>query len=141
MAKQQKSTNVNDENKLTPQQTLAVQLLVAGKKQVVIAGELDIAQETISRWRSNPAFAVALNAGVKDAYESTIGSLRDANTDAVKVLRDLLDNRQPRIRLSAAKSILGLHLQLDAGTLELPTTAAAIESEERRAALFEWDFG
>lgn len=177
MARQRKSSNVNGEDfpqwkvqqaakkltdeahvfmeltedgiqPLSPQQWQAIQFLVAGKRQVEVSKELNVTQETVSRWRSSPLFAAALNIALRDSYQATIGELREAKTDAIRVLRDLLDNRQPRIRLSAAQAILRLHLQLDAHVQNLPTTPAAVatnqlhvQAMQEMGSMFDFSFG
>lgn len=122
---------------LSPVQWQAVQLIVAGRRGVDVAAELDVTPETVSRWRALPVFQAALNVGVRDSYCSTIGRLRDARTGALDVLCALLQSEDERLRLSAALSVLRLHLALDAGAQALPTTPAAVAADRERAML--WD--
>lgn len=111
---------------LTPQQWQAIGLLVSGRRQVDIAEELDIAPETLSRWKAQPVFAAALNLALRESYAATLGELRDARSEAVGVLRGLLESEDERTKLAAAKSILSVGLQVDAGALALPTTPAEV---------------
>lgn len=121
---------------LTAQQWQAVRLLVSGKKQVDIAQAIGVTQETVSRWRSQPVFVAALNLALQDAYAASIGEVRDAARDALTTLRYLVTHSEDeRVRLSAALSLVRLHLQLDAGVLQLPQTPAGVEQEWRREAL------
>jgi uncharacterized protein YerC len=121
-----------EEAGLTAQQWQAIGLLVAGKKQVDIAQELGVTQETISRWRNGPLFAAALNLAVRDAYSSTIGQVRGLVTDAVAALHESLYSEDERIRMAAALAVLRLHLQLDSTAPTLPTTPADIAQQARR---------
>lgn len=117
---------------LTAQQWQAVALLVAGKKQVDIAEELGVTQETVSRWRSGPLFAAALNLAIRDAYAGTIGQVRGLVTEAVAALRESLYSEDERVRMAAALAVLRLHLQLDASAPALPGTPADIARDMKR---------
>lgn len=117
---------------LTAQQWQAVALLVAGKKQVDVAEELDVTQETVSRWRNSPVFAAAVNAGVRESYTAMIGDVRDARTDAMRVLRECMRSEDERLRLSAALATLRLSVQLDAAALALPVSPADVARESLR---------
>lgn len=121
-----------EEAGLTAQQWQAVALLVAGKKQVEVAEALGVTQETVSRWRSGPLFAAALNLAVRDAYTGTIGQVRGLVTDAVAALRESLYSEDERIRMAAALAVLRLHLQLDSSAPTLPATPADIAQQLRR---------
>lgn len=135
MARQAKSTIVNYSDGTWQ----AIQLLVAGRRGIDVAEELAVTQETVSRWRASPVFAAALNMALRDSYMSTIGAIRDARTDAVDVLRSLLASEDERVRMAAALAILRLHLQLDAGALQLPCTPAGVARVAHRAS-FDFDF-
>jgi hypothetical protein len=119
---------------LTAQQWQAVAMLVAGKKQVDVAEALGLTQETVSRWRNSPIFAAAVNAGIRESYTAVIGEVRDASTDAVKVLRECMQSEDEKLRLSAALATLRLRVQLDTTALTLPATPADVarESMQRR---------
>jgi hypothetical protein len=114
---------------LSPQQWQAIGLLVAGKRQADIAREIDVSEETLSRWRNSPIYAAALNQAVRDSYSSTIGLVRDAVADAVMAIRGCLQSEDDRVRLAAALALVKMHVTLDAPALELPTTPAQIAGE------------
>jgi predicted transcriptional regulator len=122
-----------EEAGLSAQQWQAVALLVAGKKQVEVAQELGITQETVSRWRNGPLFAAALNLAVRDSYAATIGEVRGLVKDAIAALRESMYSEDERLRLSAALSVLRLHLQLDSQAPSLPATPADIARQVRKA--------
>ncbi len=114
---------------LSPLQWQAIGLLVAGKRQADIAREIDVSEESLSRWRNSPIYAAALNQAVRDSYSSTIGLVRDAVADAVMAIRGCLQSEDDRVRLAAALALVKMHITLDAPALELPTTPAQIAGE------------
>jgi len=57
-------------NKINERQRLAAQLAASGKTGREIAAELDVAPETVSRWRSDEHFAAELNAFRNDAVDA-----------------------------------------------------------------------
>lgn len=120
-----------EEAGLTAQQWQAVQLLVAGARQVEIAKTIGVTQETVSRWRNNPMFAAALNLAVRDAYAATIGEVRGLVSDAISALKQCIYSEDERLRLSAALAVLRLHLQLDGAAPTLPATPADIAIVEK----------
>ncbi len=121
---------------LTAQQWQAVALLVAGTKQLDVASALGVTQETVSRWRHSPVFVAALNAGIRDSYVSVIGEVRDASTDAIRVLRETMQSEDERLRLMAALATLRLRVQLDVTALTLPTSPADLARESLRRRQF-----
>jgi hypothetical protein len=160
MARQQKSTNVNELDTrqvlhqvqrldseadvfmvmseetgatvLSPQQWTAIGLLVSGKRQAEVAQEIGVSQETLSRWRNSPIYMAALNQAIRDCYAGTVGMVRNVVGDAVDALKGCLQSEDDRVRLSAALALIKLHLQLDATALQLPTTPAQIADERLR---------
>ncbi len=126
---------MNEENGaavLTAQQWQAINLLIIGKRQADIAQELDVSQETLSRWKALPVYVAALNMAVRDCHAATIGQVRDIASEAVDALRGCLQSADERVRLSAALALVKLHLQLDATAPALPTTPASIANERLR---------
>lgn len=133
----------SEEYGLTAQQWQAVSLLVAGRRQVDVAQELGVTEETVSRWKTLPTFTAALNMGVRDAYEGTLGKVRTVAQDALDVLQDLLKSQDERVRLSAALSMLRLHVQLSVNVHALPVAPADIARrllEDEKHARFAEDF-
>jgi transposase-like protein len=114
---------------LLPQQWQAIGLLVAGKRQAEIATEIGVSQETLSRWRNSPVYMAALNQAIRDCYAGTVGLVRNVVVDAVEAIKGCLQSEDDRVRLSAAVTLIKLHLQLDGTALELPTTPAQIADQ------------
>ncbi len=98
-----KSTNLNES------QLLGAQLLAAGESGKVVAEKLNVAPETISRWRKQPEFEAYVNALLLDAHEATENRLRGGvATQALDVVESLLQDPEvpARVKLSAALKIL-----------------------------------
>lgn len=125
----------SEETGLTAQQWQAVALLTSGMRAVDVAQQVGVTPETISRWRAVPLFTAAYNQSVRDAYSATIGQVRDIAAEAIQTLRESLQSKDERVRLSAAMAILRVRLQLDAGALAAPTTPAAIARGMKEDAL------
>jgi hypothetical protein len=154
MARQQKSTEVNEKGThnllhlaqdldsesdvhgatvLSPQQWQAISLLVAGKRQADIAREIDVSEETLSRWRNSPIYGAALNQAVRDSYSSTIGLVRDAVADAVMAIRGCLQSGDDKVRLAAALALVKMHIELDGAAMALPTTPSKVAQIQERS--------
>lgn len=115
---------------LTAQQWQAIAMLAGGARQIDVATQLDIRQETVSRWKCDPRFTAALNLAVKEHYSSIEGIVRSAASEAVDVLRETMKSDDPRLRLSAALSVLRLHSGYTVDVSSLPTTPADVAREE-----------
>ena len=117
---------------VSPVQWQCIWLLVAGKRQIDVACELGVSQETISRWKNNPAFGAALNWALRENHESNIGEIRDLARGATAVLRETLHSEDERLRASVALSIVKMSLQIDASAQSLPSTPAEVARLEKR---------
>ena len=128
------SQSKSTETPLTGQQVQCIGQLVTGRRQSLIAAELGIAEETVSRWKNEPVFQAALNAAIQESYMAVVGATRTAATEALDTVRNLMQNAVgENIRLSAAMQILRLHSAFDAGAPTLPTSAAEVDRAQRKA--------
>ena len=104
------SKNVKQNNELSAQQAQTLALLMGGRTQRETAAELDIAEETISRWKHNDAgFIAAYNEGCQALYDASLVELLELRRAAVKALKEAVDEDQPRHadrRLKAAIAAL-----------------------------------
>ena len=92
---------------LTPQQQQALDLLLAGKTVTETAAALDVARETVSRWKHRDAgFVAAYNQGLLSAWEAGHKRLLDARAKAIDRLTDLLDEEDPQTVLKAAAALV-----------------------------------
>ena len=134
MAKVNQSQTRSTETPLSGQQVQCIGQLVTGRRQSLIAAELGIAEETVSRWKNEPVFQAALNAAIQESYMAVVGATRTAATEALETVISLMQNAtDERTRLSAALQLLRLHSAYDAGAPTLPTSAAEVDRAQRKA--------
>ena len=125
-----------DEAGLTAQQWQAIAMLAGGARQIDVATQLGVRQETVSRWKTDVRFQAALNLAIREHYAAIEGTVRSAASEAVDVLRETLRSDDPRLRLSAALSVLRLHSGYTVDVSSLPSTPADVaraEMAEREA--------
>lgn len=117
---------------LSDKQLLAVLRLARGAKVVDVAAELDVARETVSRWRSEDAFRCALNAARLELWDDARNRLRALVGGAVDVLADELENK-PRVSTAIAiLKCIGVHGAVG-GAPRGPVSLREVEREKKRA--------
>ena len=118
---------------LTAPQWTAIAMMAAGTRQTEIAQALQITPETVSRWKLDVRFSAALNVAIAENYAAIAGRVRDIASEAVEVLHDTMNCDDPKLRLTAALSVLRLHANYGAGVADLPTTPAQVARRELEA--------
>ncbi|MEA3277969.1 MAG: helix-turn-helix domain-containing protein [Pseudomonadota bacterium] len=94
---------------LTDQQREGARLAAAGWRGVDIAEQLDVAPETVSRWRKKPEYVAAIEAILSEARLEVAGRMADLTDKALDVIEDTLDYKYDRrIKLRAAIALLQL---------------------------------
>ena len=95
---------------VTPKQTQAVGLLVAGINILEVADQLDVAPSTIHRWRKCPAFRASLNQATGDVLSASLALATTARLKAIQTLVDAMTDSDfpPADRIRAAGIILTL---------------------------------
>ena len=112
------------ELQLTAQQEQVIALLLAGQTQAAAAGQVGIAPETVTRWKSGDAvFMAAYNEQRRDMWESSREKLTGLRDRAVDTVAGLLDSEHEPTRLKAALSVLDMTEVHPGG----PTDAAGVE--------------
>ena len=96
--------------KLTPQHLRAIEHLAVGETNKSVAEKLDIAPETVSRWRSDFDFQAVLNKMLHESKKSAGERLRTLTDTALATIEVVLnDSEAPhKDRLAAAFKILEL---------------------------------
>jgi len=104
---------------LAADQLAALDLLLAGKTVTEAAAAVEVARETVSRWRnSDPAFQAAYNAALQSAYDATTARLLDARGRALDRLAALVDHADPAIALKAAAALLRVGIERPKGRID-----------------------
>src|SRR5688572_21855734 len=97
------------ENALTPRQLHAIRLLVAGRKDVNVARELNINPRTLHRWRTrHPAFRAELANRRTSLWDRNADQLGSMISRALRVLARQLRDPYDRTSYRAATALLRL---------------------------------
>jgi hypothetical protein len=94
---------------LTDRQRLAVELILAGKSDAVVAREVSVSRRTVCRWRhTDSEFIAELNRRRKARWDGVADRLRELLDPAVDVLAQQLADRYEPTRYRAATALLRL---------------------------------
>ena len=88
---------------ITPAQQTAIELMLQGIKQTDIAEQIDVAAETISRWKLDSNFVAALNGARLARWESTQAALDNLAEQAIDSLTELLQSDDSKVRIESLK--------------------------------------
>lgn len=104
--------------KLKENQLAAIALLLTGMRAKEVAEKVDVAAETISRWRRDPNFISELNRLQVDIHDDARLYIRALLPEATKALAGILNNEavSPGNKLAAATKIFDLCRMTVAGS-------------------------
>ncbi len=91
---------------LNENQLLAVQLVAQGKSGKEIAKELSVTEETISRWKKQPAFIALVNDLLGQLRDTTQQKMRNLVLLALEILEKELFNEDTKNRVNIALKVL-----------------------------------
>ena len=94
--------------KLNENQLLSTHLVSIGKSGKQIAGELSVAEETISRWKKLPEFQAEVNAILLECRDNAKQRLRNLLTNSLVFLEEEMNNPESRHRVNIALKMLQL---------------------------------
>jgi hypothetical protein len=113
---QQMSTEINSSTEnvtLNSKQLHAIRLLVTGGKlKHVIAEEVGVTPETLSRWNQQPAFVAELNKARVEAHEATMQGIRNLAMKGLETLEKLLNSTNEKVQQTTAQALLDIYLKL-----------------------------
>jgi len=116
----------------TAEQTL-LSLLAAGRSVREAAASAGVSERTVYRRLASPGFQRQLAAIRDELITAALGELVGCANQAVTKLRTLLDAKEERVQLQAAKALLEQALRLrEAVTLEHRLVALERNLEHRR---------
>lgn len=91
---------------LNQNQLLAVQLVAQGRSGKEIAQELSVTEETISRWKKQPAFIALVNDLLGQLRDTTQQKMRNIVLLALEILEKELFNKGNKNRVNIALKVL-----------------------------------
>jgi len=116
---------------LTDQQREGARLAAAGWRGVDIAEHLDVAPETVSRWRKKPEFIAAIEAILNEVRSEVAGRMVELTDKALDVVEQTLEHPFDRaLKLRAAVALLqisGIGRAMQIGTTR-PANGKSAES-------------
>ena len=95
-------------NKLKENQIIATQKVAMGLTNRQIAKELNVAEETISRWKKLPEFQAGVNAILLECRDNAKQRLRNLLTHSLDLLEEEMNNPESRHRVNIALKMLQL---------------------------------
>ena len=90
---------------LNNNQLIAVQLVAQGKTGKFISKHLNVAQETISRWRKKPEFIASVNVMLNQLRDSTQQKMRNILFLSLEILEKELIKENSTIKVNLALKI------------------------------------
>lgn len=99
-------TNHHENSQLTDQQLQAIFLLVQGCSDREVVEQLEVARETVCRWRhDNPHFIAELNRRRKALWDGAHDKLRGLLGKTTDALEHALDQYDPKVAIELLKAI------------------------------------
>ena len=95
-------------NKLKENQIIATQKVAMGLTNRQIAKELNVAEETICRWKQTPEFQAEVNAILLECRDNAKQRLRNLLTNSLDLLEEEMNNPESRHRVNIALKMLQL---------------------------------
>ena len=122
----------NENQRLTPRQLQVIPHILACSTYEEAAKRAKITSKQIYEWLLNPTFKEELTSRRTEAYCHALSTLKTSSLKAVQTLISLLDNEDPRIRLSASDKVLA-HTLKGVEYLGFEERLSEIESQVDRA--------
>ena len=91
---------------LNNNQLIAIQLVAQGKTGKFISGHLNVAEETISRWRKKPEFIALVNEMLKQLRNSTQQKMRNILFLSLEILEKELIKENSSVNINLALKIV-----------------------------------
>ena len=95
-------------NKLKENQIIATQKVAMGLTNRQIAKELNVAEETICRWKQTPEFQAEVNAILLECRDNAKQRLRNLLTNSLNLLEEEMNNSESRHKVNIALKMLQL---------------------------------
>ena len=125
-------TKTDKSRQLSEQQLNAVEYILQGMSDRVVAEKCNVTRQTIWEWRNrDPLFIAALNQRRQEVWAGSRERLKNLATKALDVFERSLDNEDPKIQLVAAQTILKRVIPDNITSPTGPTTAEGV--------IYQWE--
>lgn len=122
IAQEERENFENEKRAISEKQSLAIPLILAGKTDKEVGDVIGVSRYTIISWRHDSSFAEELHTEREILRESQLQALSTTITKAFKVVEELLEDKNPQVRLKAALGILkGVNFQPQVIPKRLPS--------------------
>jgi hypothetical protein len=126
------------QNELTPQQEIAVEMMMDGKTDLEISKKLKMRRQTINEWRNhNMDFIFELQLRRSQVWEKQRDKMSHAVDKAFDILIKNLDNKDEKIRLAVAMQLVRMTGVQENLKNKTPMDAKTIEDNKYKAALHQ----
>ena len=95
-----------EKHEITEKQSLAIPLMLAGKNDQEVGDVIGVSRYTIISWRKDSSFVEELHEARALLRESQLQELSATITKAFNVVEELLEHKDPQVRLKAALGLL-----------------------------------
>jgi len=127
-------SNKNSNNqKLSTRQLLALPHILSAPTLEEAGKRASISPKQIHEWMKDPTFQTELQTQRNSIFCNALASLKTGSQKASQTLIELLDNKDPRIRLLASEKILSYAFK-SIELLELDERISALESLSKNLA-------
>ena len=115
-------------------QLIAISLLLAGRSGRDIAKEIDVQEQSISRWKQLPSFKTALEEGQAEILKSSKCKLIALFEKSLDTLAESLDSDEEKYRLKAAATLTSIATKVPAAEADpaIQMSDAALQAEIER---------
>ena len=97
-------------SRLTRRQILTLPILATTPSRAQAARESGISESTLYRWLQDENFRDELRRLTAEAAERTRQELEDLTLQSVRILRELMEDSDPMVRLRAARAVAAMGL-------------------------------
>ena len=100
------------EPKLSRRQALALPIIAAAPNLTEAAKDAGISEKTLRRWRQDEHFRSELDRLTAEIAETTRQGLMDITMQGFRVIKELMEDTDPQVRLRAARAAVIFGIQV-----------------------------
>ena len=112
LAGQEEAAKEGTGQELSRRQMLALPIIAASPNLTQAAQEASISESTLRRWRRDEHFRAELDRLTAEIAETTRQGLKDLTLQGFRVIRELMEDPDPIVRLRAARAAIIYGIQV-----------------------------